>query len=71
MKLFKLEEKKVEKITFRRRGFGDSWLSSILSLSLLGNLGGNINVVFDKFMVDLSDEDDDDDGNSGDIFILF
>lgn len=71
MKPSKPEEKKVEKITFRRRGSGDSWSSSTSSSSLLGNLGGNINVALDKLMADLSDEDDDDDGNSGDISTPF
>lgn len=60
----------MEKIIFRRRGLGDSWLSSIFSLSLLGNFSGNKNMVLDKFIAEMSEEDDDD-SNEVDVCILF
>ncbi|PFX31769.1 protein AF-9-like [Stylophora pistillata] len=71
LKPSKPEEKKIEKITFRRRGSGDSWSSSTSSSSLLGNSGGNTNVALDKLMADLSDEDDDDDSHICDISTPF
>lgn len=67
----KQEEKKVEKITFRRRGSGDSWSSSTSSSSLLGTSCGNKNMALDKLIAEMSEEDDDDDGHEVDVCTPF
>ena len=67
-----VDEKKLEKITFRRRGSGDSWSSSTSTSSLLGNAGGNKNMALDKLIAEMSEEDDDDDdGNEVDVCTPF
>ena len=71
LKQVKQEEKKVEKITFRRSS-GDSWSSSTSSSSLLGNASGNKNTALNALLAEIGDDDDDDDDDDeGDIFTPF
>ena len=71
LKQVKQEEKKVEKITFRRSS-GDSWSSSTSSSSLLGNASGNKNTALNALLAEIGDDDDDDDDDDeGHIFTPF
>ena len=71
LKQVKQEEKKVEKITFRRSS-GDSWSSSTSSSSLLGNASGNKNTALNALLAEIGDDDDDDDDEDEvDIFTPF
>ena len=71
LKQVKQEEKKVEKITFRRSS-GDSWSSSTSSSSLLGNASGNKNTALNALLAEIGDDDDDDDDDDEvDIFTPF
>ena len=72
LKQVKQEEKKVEKITFRR-GSGDSWSSSTSSSSLLGNASGSKkNTALNALLAEIGDDDDDDDDDDEvDIFTPF
>lgn len=65
----KQEEKRVEKITFRR-GSGDSWSSSTSSSSLSGNASGNKNTALNVLLAEIGDDDEDDD-DEVDIFTPF
>lgn len=66
----KHEEKKVEKITFRRSS-GDSWSSSTSASSLSGNASGSKNTALNMLLAEIGDEDDDEDDNEVDIFTPF
>jgi len=70
LKQVKQEEKKVEKITFRRSS-GDSWSSSTSSSSLLGNASGNKNTALNALLAEIGYDDDDDDDDEVDIFTPF
>ena len=70
LKQVKQEEKKVEKITFRRSS-GDSWSSSTSSSSLLGNASGTKNTALNALLAEIGDDDDDDDEDEVDIFTPF
>lgn len=69
LKQTKPDDKKVEKITFRR-GSGDSWSSSTSSSSLLGNTSGNKNTALNALLAEIGDDDDDDE-DEVDIFTPF
>ncbi|XP_068736667.1 protein ENL-like [Montipora capricornis] len=66
----KHEEKKVEKITFRRSS-GDSWSSSTSASSLSGNASGSKNTALNMLLAEIGDADDDEDDNEVDIFTPF
>lgn len=57
MKAAKKEDRKLEKITFRRSS-GDSWSSSTSTSSLSGNLNGSKNTALNKLLAEIGDDEE-------------
>lgn len=71
MKAAKKEDRKLEKITFRRSS-GDSWSSSTSTSSLSGNLNNSKNNALNKLLAEIGDDDDEEEEeDEGDIFQPF